>query len=65
MVYIRAFIDKNGIFFKGYKAMCKTRRDIDHALVLLGKLERPLPLPDSINEPVLKQGGGAMPQPAE
>jgi ubiquinol-cytochrome c reductase cytochrome b/c1 subunit len=33
---------------------------------LLGKLERPLPLPDSINEPVLKRGGGgAVPQPAE
>jgi quinol-cytochrome oxidoreductase complex cytochrome b subunit len=34
-------------------------------LPLLGKLERPLPLPDSINEPVLKRGGRAMPQPAE
>jgi ubiquinol-cytochrome c reductase cytochrome b/c1 subunit len=32
---------------------------------LLGKLERPLPLPDSINEPVLKRGGGAVAQPAE
>jgi ubiquinol-cytochrome c reductase cytochrome b/c1 subunit len=33
---------------------------------LLGKLERPLPLPDSINEPVVKRGGGgSMPQPAE
>jgi len=32
---------------------------------LLGKLERPLPLPDSINEPVLKRSGGAVPQPAE
>jgi ubiquinol-cytochrome c reductase cytochrome b subunit len=32
---------------------------------LLGKLERPLPLPDSINEPVVKTGGGAVAQPAE
>jgi ubiquinol-cytochrome c reductase cytochrome b/c1 subunit len=32
---------------------------------LLGKLERPLPLPDSINEPVVKRGGGTVPQPAE
>jgi len=33
---------------------------------LLGKLERPLPLPDSINEPVLPRGrGGATAQPAE
>ena len=34
-------------------------------LPLLGKLERPLPLPDSINEPVLNQGGGPTLQPAE
>jgi ubiquinol-cytochrome c reductase cytochrome b/c1 subunit len=34
-------------------------------LPLLGKLERPLPLPDSINAPVLKGSGGAAAQPAE
>ncbi|MEZ5866226.1 MAG: cytochrome b N-terminal domain-containing protein [Geminicoccaceae bacterium] len=32
---------------------------------LLGKLERPLPLPDSINKPVLPATGGAAAQPAE
>lgn len=33
---------------------------------LLGKLERPLPLPDSINKPVIQRAeGGPLPQPAE
>ena len=35
-----------------------------HFLVLLpilGKLERPLPLPESISRPVLAGGGGPMP----
>jgi len=32
---------------------------------LLGKLERPLPLPDSINEPILEGGSGPAAQPAE
>ncbi len=32
---------------------------------LLGKLERPLPLPDSINKPVLPASGAATAQPAE
>jgi quinol-cytochrome oxidoreductase complex cytochrome b subunit len=34
-------------------------------LPLLGKLERPLPLPDSINKPVLPSSGAASAQPAE
>ena len=31
------------------------------ALPLLGKLERPLPLPDSISKPVIRIGGGPLP----
>ena len=34
-------------------------------LPLLGKLERPLPLPDSINKPVLPSAGAVSAQPAE
>ena len=34
-------------------------------LPLLGKLERPLPLPDSINKPVLTSAGAVSAQPAE
>ena len=30
-------------------------------LPILGKMERPLPLPDSISRPVLGGGGGPMP----